>query len=650
MRFHRFRDWAAVFALQLGIVTFSFWTAWFLRFDFIIPQLEYNSAVTGFVLDLIAKLLVFFCMRQHLEHWLGYQGFSELTRLLRLNVAASALSAVLIFVVIGFEYPRSIYLLDLFVSILASGGARFGMRLRHELRAEWRSRTQRGLLIYGAGVAGITLAREIRANPALGYRVLGFIDDDERKVGRRMIGLPVLGTGKQITDVLSSHTARGIEIQEIVVAMPSATGRRIREAQKRGAAAGVRTRIVPGLGELISGKLAVRSMREISVTDLLGRDPVELDLEKVRRAIAGRNVLVTGAAGSIGTELCHQIAQLSPSLLVAFDQAESELFRLEHDLQALFPRLNLMCEVGDIRDPLQVEHTMVHNTINSVFHAAAYKHVPLMQRQVCEAVRNNVIGTWNLAQAAWRANVSDFLLISSDKAVNPTSIMGMTKRVAELVVSAQRSALAGGAPTRFVCVRFGNVLVSNGSVVPTFQKQIAAGGPVTVTHPEMRRYFMTVQEAVQLVLQSSTLGRGSEVFVLDMGEPVKIVDLATNMITLAGFTPGEDIEIQFVGLRPGEKTFEEISLASEHIAPTAHPKIKVFQGRQLGFRELSVWIAELQHLLWRRDPNAVIEHLKILVPEFQDTFTVPAPAVAHADEQQHTTAAPLSEAFKSAAG
>ena len=257
-----------------------------------------------------------------------------------------------------------------------------------------------------------------------------------------------------------------------------------------------------------------------------------------------------------------------------------------------------------------------HN-VDSVFHAAAYKHVPLMERQICEAVRNNVLGTWNLVQAAWRANVSSFLLISTDKAVNPTSVMGLTKRLAELIVSAHRFPGAGKAPTRFVSVRFGNVLVSNGSVVPIFEKQIAAGGPVTVTDPEMRRYFMTVQEAVQLVLQAGAMGRGSEIFVLDMGEPVKIVDLARNMITLAGFVPEEDIEIQFVGPRPGEKVTEELSRADENKVPTEHSKISVFKGPQITFHELHPWISELQHLLWKRDHAAIIKHLSILVPEYQ---------------------------------
>ncbi len=653
MPFPRARHLFAILALQLTIVAASYWSAWLLRFDFVIPTSERHSFLTGLIVVLCTKLLVALFMRQHLEHWWGYQSFADLIRLLGVNMGASVIAGIAIFTLLGSEFPRSIYLLDLIVSILMSGGIRFATRLYHELNAEWAARGQRGLLIYGAGVAGITLAREIRANPKLGYKVLGFIDDNSRKVGTRVIGIPVLGSGAQLPQVIAEQSRRKQIVKEIVVAMPSAAGRQIRGAQSRGMLAGVHTRIVPGLGELISGKLAVGRMREISVTDLLGRDPIDLDLETVRRATVDRSILVTGAAGSIGSELCNQLAQFAPRLLIAFDQAESELFRLEADLKAKYPAVDFIFEVGDIRNSLQVERVITQHSVNSIFHAAAYKHVPLMERQVCEAVRNNVIGTWNLAQAAWRANVSDFLLISTDKAVNPTSIMGLTKRVAELIVSAQRSPLASGKSTRFVCVRFGNVLVSNGSVVPTFQKQIAAGGPVTVTHPDMCRYFMTVQEAVHLVLQSSAIGKGSEIFVLEMGAPVKIIDLARNMITLAGFTPGEDIEIRFTGLRPGEKIFEEVSMESEGIAATSHPKIRVFQGKQLTFQELAPWVANLQHLLWRREPEAVVAHLKALVPEYQpegvgsvhDVNVAPVPQPAALSQQ-----APLVRAFKTAAG
>ena len=617
-KFTRLQWWVWSVARHVSIIIMSFWLAWLLRFDFAIPQSELSVFYRGLLIAVAVKMLVSVAMGMQEERWWGYQGFTDLMRALEHCVIASVIAGLVIFAAIGPDFPRSVYLLDLMLCFLLSGGSRFAARLQQELLADWSNRHgQKGILIYGAGVAGITLAREIRENPDLGYQVTGFLDDDTRKKGARLMGLPVLGSGDEVSQIVKNQLSKGSPIEEIVVAMPSATGKQMRAAVAKGQTAGIPSRIVPGLGQLMSGKLSVGKMREISVTDLLGREPVELDLDVVRRATTGRVILVTGAAGSIGSELCNQLAQFNPSLLIAFDQAESELFRVEGDLRGKYPNLNLVAEVGDVRDQFQVEHVIDTYSIDSIFHAAAYKHVPLMERQVCEAVRNNVLGTWNLAQAAWRGNVKNFLLISTDKAVNPTSIMGLTKRIAELIVAAQRSALVAGSATKFVCVRFGNVLVSNGSVVPTFQKQIAAGGPVTVTTPGMRRYFMTVQEAVQLVLQASTMGKGREIFVLDMGKPVKIVDLARNMIKLAGFVPGEDIEIRFTGLRPGEKTYEEVNLDSEDMLATTHSKIRVFQGRSITFQQLSPWISELQHLLRRRDSAGLVEHLAILVPEYQ---------------------------------
>lgn len=612
------------------IVAFSYWLAWLLRFDFVIPASELGSFYRGFVILGIAKLVLFLTAGLHRENWWRHQSLSDLSRLAFHNLLDSVVSTVLILIFIGPEFPRSVYVLDLLLCFLFSGAGRLSVRFQREILATWKSHAgAKGLLIYGAGVSGIALAREIRDNPKLGYRVIGFLDDDPRKHGSTLMGLPVFGPGDRAKAVLETSRTRKQNIDEIAVSMPSATGRQIRLALAKGKRAGVRCRIVPGLGELLSGTFAVAKRAEISVTDLLGREQVDLDLELVRRSVSGRSVLVTGAAGSIGTELCCQILQFGPRLLIALDQAESELFRLEADLTARFPSQKIVFEVGDIRDVRQMEMIIDEHAVNSIYHAAAYKHVPLMERQVCEAVRNNVLGTWNLVQAAWRAGVSNFLLISTDKAVNPTSIMGLTKRICELLVSAQRSRIAiAGQQTRCISVRFGNVLVSNGSVVPIFQKQIASGGPVTVTHPDMRRYFMTVSEAVALVLQASAMGKGSEVFVLDMGTPVRIVDLARRMITLSGFVPGEDIEIRFTGARPGEKIVEELHNGDENTLPTEHPKIRSFQGRKLGLQELSPWIAELQHLLWQRDNEAIVEHMKILVPEYD-----PRPISSNAPEE-----------------
>jgi FlaA1/EpsC-like NDP-sugar epimerase len=642
MKMLRVWQGAATPLMHVVVVGLAYWLAWLLRFDFVVPSRELPTFYRGLVIVEIAKLVLFLAAGMRRENWWCHHGLSDVLRVGVHNVLESVSSGIMLFAIIGVAFPRSVYLLDLLLCFLLSGLGRFAGRLRHEIRNGWRGRGQaKGLLIYGAGVSGLSLAREIRENQKLGYRVVGFLDDDPRKKGMRLIGLPVLGTGDEIGEVVKASRNRKHTIHEIAVSMPSATGRQMRSAVDKGKAAGLPCRIVPGLGELISGKLAVGRMREISVTDLLGRNPVAVDVDLLRRAITGRSVLVTGAAGSIGTELCFQIAQFEPRHLIALDQAESELFRLESDLTAKYPGTNMTFEVGDIRDGRHMEQLIDSYAVNSIFHAAAYKHVPLMERQVCEAVRNNVLGTWNLVQAAWRGNVSNFLLISSDKAVNPSSIMGLTKRVAELLVSAQRTALeAGSHPGKFICVRFGNVLVSNGSVVPTFKKQIASGGPVTVTHPDMQRYFMTVQEAVHLVLQASAMGKGSEIFVLDMGTPVKIADLARNMITLAGFVPGDDIEIRYTGCRPGEKITEELFIQDESMGPTSHPKIMSYRGRQMTLHDMSPWISELQHLLWQRDSEAVVAHMKKIVPEYRAS-TLAADAAAPAKPEVVFTGAKL---------
>ncbi len=609
----------------LGVISLSYFAAWLLRFDFSIPRSERQNLFEGLRVVLLVKGLIFCALQRRLDRWLRYAGFQDAVRLLQENVVASLFAGATLYSTIGAGFPRSVVCLDLMACVLASAGVQFAGRLLDETRAgRGLALQRRGLLIYGAGVAGLALAREIRANRRLGFRLVGFLDDDPRKESGSFLGFPVLGTGDQASAVVAACKERNVFVQEIVVAMPSASGRQIREAVRKGRAAGVPCRVVPGLGELISGKLHVDNMKNVSVADLLGREHVQLAEDGIRREIAGRVVMVTGAAGSIGSELCAQLAQMEPRLLVAVDQAESEVFRLAGEMSERYPTVSCAYEIADIRNRGRVMDLFQKYEIDAVFHAAAYKHVPVMEHQVCEAVRNNVIGTWNLVQAAWRMNVPRFLLISTDKAVNPSSIMGLTKRVAELIVSAARPPVGGGTGTRFVCVRFGNVLVSNGSVVPIFQKQIARGGPVTVTHPEVKRYFMTVQEAVQLVLEASIMGAGSEIYVLDMGKPVRVVELARRMILLAGLAPGEDIEIRFVGLRPGEKLFEEICLGSESHLPTTNPKVRIFQSRRIAFADLVPWIAELQHLLWRGDPQPVTSHLKLLVPEYQPQTSPPS--------------------------
>ncbi len=375
--------------------------------------------------------------------------------------------------------------------------------------------------------------------------------------------------------------------------------------------------MIPGIGELLNGKVLASQIRKVKVEDLLGREPVHLDNTTIRKSIRGRVVMVTGGGGSIGSELCRQIARYEPACLLVFERAESDLFRIDHELRHAHPGVEIVPLIGDIREQARVDEVLRRYEVHSIFHAAAYKHVPLMEDHVLEASANNVLGTWTLVEAAQRAGVNDFLMISTDKAVNSTNIMGLTKRTAEIIVSSRPVPSASRSFTKFVSVRFGNVLGSNGSVVPLFERQIANGGPVTVTHPEMRRYFMTIPEAAQLVLQASTMGTGAEVFVLDMGQPVRIVDLARNMIRLSGKVPDSEIEIRFTGLRPGEKLFEELNLSDEHLMPTYHEKIRIFRGERRDLQDIRLWIACLSSALASRDQSEVVRLMADLVPEYQ---------------------------------
>lgn len=602
---------------HLTMIALSWAIAYLLRFDFAVPRADIPLFYQGLWVVLPAKMVVFYLAGLDRRWWWRLLDLVDLFRVSVANVMASLAFAASAALLNGPKFPQAVFYIDFLVCLLLTATARFAVRVYNEGVVEGLSKNGKGIVIYGAGVAGTMLVREIRANPRLGYKVIGFLDDDPNKRDAILMGVPVLGTGRDAARIVERYKKNYPRVEEVVIAMPSAAGRQaqIQEVLANCRAAGVPCKTIPSHGELLSGKAPIAQIHELSLTDLLGRKPVQLDEGRIRSGIAGRSILVTGAAGSIGSELCLQIARFEPCKLVAFDQAESGLFKTDLELREKFPLLNIVTEIGDIRDERRVEEVIRHHSVRSIFHAAAYKHVPVMESHVLEAVKNNVVGTWNLAQAAFRNRVADFLMISSDKAVNPTSVMGATKRVAELIVAGMPEYGAGGS-TKFVSVRFGNVLGSSGSVVPIFQAQIDAGGPVTVTHPEARRYFMTVREAVQLVLQASTMGKGSNIFVLDMGEPIRIVDLARNMIRLSGLVPDRDILIRFVGLRPGEKIYEELISEGENILPTYHEKIKIFQGPPISSDLIKVWIAQMKALVEQGDEFAAIAHLKRLVPEY----------------------------------
>jgi FlaA1/EpsC-like NDP-sugar epimerase len=630
MRFRRH----VIVAFYAATIVISLNVAFLLRFDFAIPSAADSFLIPAVGIALILKLPVFLVVGLHTNSW-RFAGILDLLRVAIANATASAA-----FVTAGLVwhnwsgFPRAVCLIDFLVCFLFSGGAQFAVRAYAEIRSATVSkRGAKTVLVYGGGAAGRMLLREIQSNPSLGYDVVGFVDDDRALRRSTVMGVPVLGMGRDVPLIVDRYNARLVRIEEIIVAMPSATARQTREAIANCRSAGVPCKTVPRFGELLAGTVLSSQIRNINLVDLLGREPVRLDEARIREDLAGRSVLITGAGGSIGSELSRQTARFGPSKLIVFDQAESPLYSIDLELRKQFPSLEIISVLGDIRDSRCVSEVIREHRVESIFHAAAYKHVPMIETHVIEGVKTNVFGTLNLVLAALRHRVSSFVMISTDKAVNPSSLMGLTKRLAELIVQSQSN--RSDSKTRFASVRFGNVLGSSGSVVPLFQGQIAAGGPVTVTHPEMRRYFMTVSEAVGLVLQASTMCHDSEIFVLDMGEPVRIMELATNMITLAGLVPHEEIEIRISGLRPGEKLFEELRIEGENISPTYHEKIKIFSGVRLTRKQLDSWLSQLTVLIEARNPNAIITHLRSLVPEYQPQYMARAtggePALASAE-------------------
>jgi FlaA1/EpsC-like NDP-sugar epimerase len=628
-----------VIAVHALTASLSLATAFLLRFDFAVPADEINHLRIAVCLAGFIKVLAFQTTGPR-SGWWRFAGLGDVYRLAVANVVGSAAFTIATRLIVGPTFPRSVYVLDFIISFLITCQMRFTGRILRELRTGMRSTASaKRVLIYGAGEAGMTLVREIRSNPSLKLRVQGFLDDDPKKRHESIMGVPILGSGREARTVVARLARRNVNVDEIIIAIPSAKAKVMREAVANCRAAGVPCKTIPGIGDILRNRVLSRQIREVSITDLLGREVVHLEEPAVREHISGRNVLVTGGAGSIGSELCRQITGLGARKLIVFDRAESDLYRIELELQRLAHATEVTVEIGDICDYQRVEEVITRHAIRLVFHAAAYKHVPMMESHLFEAVTNNVFGTWNVVRAARRHSVSGFVMISSDKAVNPTSIMGVTKRISELIVSSLSEDGTGSG--NYVSVRFGNVLGSNGSVIPLFQSQIEKGGPITITHPEMRRYFMTTREAVQLVLQASTMGHSSEVFVLDMGEPVKIVDLARNMIRLTGLEPDEDIDIRFVGVRPGEKLFEELLTDSDRIIPTHHKKIKVFIGSKPTRQELSEWLATMECLIAERNAPGVIAHLRVLVPEYSgspigidDTSVRIAPIKAFATSAQ----------------
>ncbi|MFC2041758.1 polysaccharide biosynthesis protein [Chloroflexota bacterium] len=582
--------------------------------------LRFNTASVGqyltefwwiIPLAVLVRIAVFWLFGLYSWVWY-YMGIREVLHLTWAVSAGSVVLGSIGLAVSGFTLSKILLIVDWLVIMALVGGERLSIRLWREYQVKQgspsRREQERRLLVIGAGDAAEMITREISKRPSLSYHLVGYTDDDLRKVGQSVHGTRVLGTTKDIPQIVSQY-----KIDEIVIATPYASGESMRRIVAKCQDSKVKFRTLPAMHELINGQVTINRIREIEPEDLLRREPYKPDIKQIASYLKGSKILVTGAAGSIGSELCNQAASFEPDLLIPFDINENDLNELEHEMHRRFPKLRMESIVGDIRNRSKANLMMKLYHPNIIFHAAAHKHVPLMEENPDEAVLNNILGTKVWIEAADQYGIERFVFISTDKAINPTSVMGATKRVAEMMIQCK----SNESQTNFLVVRFGNVLGSKGSVIPLFKKQIAQGGPITVTHPEVKRYFMTIHEAVQLIIQAAALGNGGQVFILDMGQQVKILDLAKDMLKLSGVKEGEDIEIKFIGLRPGEKLFEETLTKMEGITATRYEKIFLTRSQDVDKEKLFQGIAELEKLALLRNSQGIKRKLKEIIPPYQ---------------------------------
>jgi FlaA1/EpsC-like NDP-sugar epimerase len=600
-----------IVCVHLFLIVLSNLLAFLLRFEWAVPSAYYY--MIGVTLPVVAfiRLGVFYFFDLHSGLW-RYASTRDLVQIIKAVVLSSAVIGLIIYPVLDFQfYPRSILVLDAVFVIVLMGGVRLGTRMLRE-KTRFTIHEKKGVFIYGAGDAGELLLRDMLKNPDYTLHAAGFIDDDEKKKGLKIHSVPVLGAGKELNNLIEKYAP-----EEIIIAIPSAKPAQIQKIMNECKKHKVALKTLPSLRDVIKGQISVNQIRDISIEDLLFRDPVTINPENIRDLVCGKRVLVTGAAGSIGSELCRQILQHNPRSLILYDRNENGLYFLDHELGEKYSRDFFSVVIGDICDMNRLYMKFKKFKPEIVFHAAAYKHVPLMEDNVIEGVKNNVQGTWNVMELSDQCGVETFVQISTDKAVNPTSVMGASKRIAEMALIHMNTI----SRTKFIVVRFGNVLGSSGSVVPFFREQIRKGGPVTVTHPDIQRFFMTIPESVQLVLQAASMGKGGEIFVLDMGEQIKIVDLAKNMITLSGLIPEKDIKIVFSGLRAGEKLYEELFDTDEKILSTSHEKINMALSATNGIDAEKFFdqLIGLQVLALGGDKDGVLEKMKELIPAYNQT-------------------------------
>lgn len=609
-----------LFASDLCLFVSATVIAYALRFEgFEWAAPHRQTAVVYVLVSIVAKLYVAWSVGIYRRLW-RYAGIVDVERL----ITSAAISGVICLALGGVvlpalglvevRVPLSVLFMDGLLTAAFAALPRLGVHALGRRGQRRRVQAGRRTLIVGAGAAGEMIVKELLGHPQIGLNPICFVDDDPSKHGHRLNDVPVLGPVANLENIVLDH-----EIDEVIIAMPRAPGHVVRKIVRVALEVGVKTRTVPGIYDILSGKVTVASLRQVEIQDLLRREPIQTDFEQVRSLATGETVLVTGAGGSIGSELCRQLARLEPAQILLLGHGENSIFDILSELTERFPSVTAVPIIADVRDRERLRHIFKEFRPYTVFHAAAHKHVPLMEDNVAEAVTNNVLGTKNVAELSAEYGVEHLVLISTDKAVRPTNIMGATKRVAEQVVQE----IAESHERKFVAVRFGNVLGSRGSVIPTFLRQIQNGGPVTVTHPEMRRYFMTIPEAVQLVLQAGAIGQGGEVFVLDMGEPVKVLDLATDLIRLSGLEVGTDVEIRFTGSRPGEKLYEELFFDSESSIPTDHPKVLRAKNGVLPLGLISVVDALVEGARTGRTDENIRELLVRLVPEFKVSAGAP---------------------------
>jgi len=624
------RNFYILFICDLALFSVALFGAYLLRFDFYMPPSNLSQYWRLLPPILLMKSAAFIVFGLYKGMW-RYTSVSDLSKLLQATVISTlGLTAIVLFVFRFQGFSRAVFLLDWGLTLIFTGGIRLLIRVTYA-RGLWGKgyngiksqntdvlQTSEGKLaiIVGAGSAGEKLIRELKESRRLNYRIKALVDDDKDKIGRTIHGVPVLGSVEELPAIVKKCKA-----SEIFIAMPSARGPSMRRIVKHCESCGIPYKTLPGMGELVEGRVSIKELRDVSYEDLLGRPPVRLDMEGIRNYLQGRKILVTGAGGSIGSELCRQIVRFEPQEIVLLDAGEANLFAIQMEMKHRLDFSGYAAILADVTNRMDMQKVLKRYTPDVVVHAAAYKHVPMLERNPWEAVRNNVIGSLTLISEVAAAGVSRFVMVSTDKAVRPTNVMGASKRVCELIMQAYQ----GENSCRMMCVRFGNVVGSSGSVIPLFKRQIAGGGPVTVTDPEMTRYFMTIPEASQLILQAGAIGEGGEVFILEMGEPVKIIDMARDLIRLSGKEPDKEIEITISGLRPGEKLCEELITVGEGIVPTAHEKIMMLKndggwfgsGSREAFRDrLLKEIAELEAAALSYDAAVISAKLKELVPEY----------------------------------